>query len=432
MRVEKTEPAKDRLGLPVRSLHVDVIEGPDRGAHVEAGSETLTVGTAEGNDLVLGDATVSRYHLELVRAGEGVHVRDHASTNGTLYEGARLSDATVPPGSVLQLGNTKLKVIDGDRVTIELHDDDELGDIVGRTPLMRRLMARILRASRSDTPALLIGESGTGKELIARALHDSGPRERKPFVTVDCAALAPSLVASELFGHEKGAFTGADRQHVGAFERAHGGTLFLDEIGELPSTLQATLLGALERRSFRRVGGRREVEVDVRVVCATHRDLRREVNAGRFRLDLYYRIAVVVLQVPPLRDRMEDLPVLVERFLREAGHDGSVEEVIPPDVMAAFAAHRWPGNVRELRNVVEATLAMGETPELDPDLATEDAGWMEQGYKEARAAVLHDFEARYLRKLVERSEGNVSRAARDARMDRTYLIKLLQKHGLKS
>ncbi len=429
--MDQTQPASERIGLPVRSLRVEVIEGPDRGTQVDAGSETLTIGTADGNDLVLSDATVSGYHVELVRAGEGIHVRDHASTNGTVFEGARLSNASVPPGSVLQLGKTKLRVTDGERVTIELHDDDELGDIVGRTPVMRRLMARILRASRSDTAALLVGESGTGKELIARALHTSGERARKPFVTVDCAALAPSLVASELFGHEKGAFTGADRQHVGAFERAHGGTLFLDEVGELPPSLQPTLLGALERRAFRRVGGRREVEVDVRVVCATNRDLRREVNAGRFRLDLYYRIAVVVLQVPPLRERMEDLPVLVERFMREAGHDGPVDEVISANVMATLAAHRWPGNVRELRNVVEATLAMGETPELDPDLASVDAGWLEQGYKEARASVLHDFEVRYLKKLIERADGNVSRAARDARMDRTYLIKLLQKHGLK-
>ncbi len=360
-----------------------------------------------------------------------IRVQDHGSLNGTIFAGARLGHAEIPPGATLTLGNTKIEVRDGARVTVEMHEHDEYGGITGRTPVMRRLMVKIRRAARSDTAALLVGESGTGKELIARALHDQGKRAGAPFVTVDCAALAPSLVASELFGHEKGAFTGADRRHAGAFERAHGGTLFLDEIGELPPALQPALLGALERRRFRRVGGREEIEVDVRVVCATHRDLRSEVNAGRFRLDLYYRVAVVVLAVPALRERMEDLPLLVEHFVREAGWDGPVEEVVPPDTMVALAAHRWPGNVRELRNVVEATIAMGEPPALHPELGSADERFFELGYKDARAAILHDFESRYLRRLVERAEGNVSKAARDARMDRTYLIKLLQKHGLR-
>ena len=428
---DTTQPASGSPGLPVRSLAVRVLEGPDAGSEARAVEETLSIGTAQGNDLVLTDPTVSGFHLELVRAGDRVRLRDHGSTNGTLLGPARIERAEIPPGTTLVLGNTKIEVQDADRVTVEMHDEDEFGGIAGRTPIMRRLMVKIRRAARSDTPALLVGESGTGKELIARALHDQGPRAKKPFVTVDCAALAPSLVASELFGHEKGAFTGADRQHVGAFERANGGTLFLDEIGELPPTLQPALLGALERRRFRRVGGRSEVDVDVRVVCATHRDLRSEVNAGRFRLDLYYRVAVVVLAIPPLRERMEDLPVLVERFAREAGYEGALDELIGPDTMSALASHRWPGNVRELRNVVEATLAMGEPPPLHPELGGDDERLLELDYKGARAAVLHEFETRYLRRLLERAEGNVSRAAREARMDRTYLIKLLQKHGLR-
>ena len=432
-----TEPSGDAPGLPVGTLEVEVLEGPDSGLQKVASSEHLTIGTADGNDLVLTDPTVSRYHLELVRGSEGVRVLDHGSTNGTAFEGARLEQAVVPAGSLLRIGRTTVRLGEGNRVTVELHDSDEYAGLIGRTPAMRRLMAQARRAARSDTPVLVVGESGTGKELLATALHHEGPRAKGPFVTVDCGALSPALVASELFGHEKGAFTGADRQHVGAFERAQGGTLFLDEIGELSPTLQATLLGALERRRFRRVGGRAEVEVNVRVLCATNRDLRADVNAGTFRLDLYYRVAVVALRIPPLRERAEDVPLLVEHFVREAGVDGPIEHVVTADTMSALCTHHWPGNVRELRNVVEAMLVMGEPPPLDDGIAgsaragdTSDR-LLAMSYKDARGQVLQDFESRYLARLMERSRGNVSEAARQARMDRTYLIKLLARHGLK-
>ncbi|MEC7518272.1 MAG: sigma 54-interacting transcriptional regulator [Myxococcota bacterium] len=395
----------------------------------------MTVGSAEGNDLVLADPTVSRYHLELRRGEEGVRVVDLGSTNGTRFAGARIERATVPPGATLSLGHTTIRVEDGARVTLELLDGDELAGLRGRTAVMRRLMARVGKAAKAEMPALLVGESGTGKELVARALHEESRRSGGPFVTVDCGALSPALVASELFGHEKGAFTGADRQHEGAFERADGGTLFLDEIGELSPELQPALLGVLERGRFRRVGGRKEVSVDVRVVAATHRDLRAEVNEGTFRLDLYYRLAVVVLELPPLRERLEDVPLLVEHFLREAGHDGAVSEVFSAEALTALCRHRWPGNVRELRNVVEATLAMGETPPLftaEPtggDAALDDA-LLAQPYKDARRVLLDAFERRYVQRLLERNDGNVSAAAREGRMDRTYLIKLKQRHEL--
>ncbi|RLB56761.1 MAG: hypothetical protein DRJ42_02485 [Deltaproteobacteria bacterium] len=437
MSGHSTEPSSDSRGLPVQTLAAEVVKGPDVGLRHAAESETLSVGTAEGNDLVLTDPTVSRFHVELATSGEGIRVEDHGSTNGTLFEGARIHQGVLPAGATLTLGNTVLRLDGGGRVTIELHDEDELAGLYGRTPIMRRLMAQIERAAAADSAILVVGESGTGKELVARALHDRGRRRDAPFVTVDCGSLSPGLVASELFGHEKGAFTGAATQHAGAFERANGGTLFLDEVGELPNALQATLLGALERRRFRRVGGREEIAVDVRVVGATHRDLRAEVNAGTFRLDLYYRLAVVVLRIPPLRERREDIPILVEHFLREAGALEDVSKVVPPDAMEALAAHAWPGNVRELRNVVEATLVMGEAPPLG-DAPTGPDGTMDvveaalgHGYKEARGAVLDDFERRYCDALLSRAGGNVSRAARDARMDRTYLIKLLVKHGLK-
>jgi DNA-binding NtrC family response regulator len=424
-----------QAALPVGTLKVEVVEGPDAGRSHEAGSESLSVGTADGNDLVLGDRTVSRFHLELRRRDDGVLVRDCGSTNGTRVGALRVERAVVPPGTVVHVGATTLRVGEGPRGTVPLHDGDALLGLRGRSAAMRRLMEQLTRAARTDAAVHVVGESGTGKELIARALHELGPRAGRPFVTVDCGALAPTLVASELFGHEKGAFTGADRQRAGAFEAAHGGTIFLDEIGELSPPLQATLLGVLERRRFRRLGGQKDLAVDVRLVTATHRDLRAEVNAGTFRLDLYYRLAVVVLAVPALRERAEDVPLLVEHFLRELGHDGPIEELISTATMRSLAQHYWPGNVRELRNLVEATMAMGEAPSLEP--ATPIAGGdpfgplLGRSYKEARTELLAAFEKRYLPALLERAGGNVSRAAREARMDRSYLIELLERHGLK-
>jgi len=424
-----------RRGLPIRTLCVQVLEGPDAGRAYRARDDKLAIGTAEGNDLVLADDSVSRYHLELSRGRSGVRIVDCGSTNGTLIHGVHVETAEAPAGTVLQIGRSKLKVTEGDEVTLEVHDRDALAGLRGRTPAMRRLMSGIERAARSDVSVLVIGESGTGKELVSRALHDLGPRAAGPFVAVDCGALAPSLVASELFGHERGAFTGAEHQHVGAFERADGGTLFLDEIGELPLALQASLLGALERRRVRRLGGRADIAIDVRVVSATNRDIRGDVNSGAFRLDLYYRLAVVTLRLPPLRERADDIELLVEYFLRECGHDGPVDDLISPATMRSLATHHWPGNVRELRNLIEATLAMGEPPALD-SAAPADAGdpigaVLALPYRTARERLLHEFEQRYLPALLARAEGNVSRAARMAQMNRSHLLELLHRHHLK-
>ena len=443
MPIDRTVPY-GASGMPIRTLRAEVIEGPDAGAHTLAQSDRLAVGTAEGNDLVLRDPTVSRYHVELCPAPEGISVVDCGSTNGVIVGGVRVDRGMVAPGARLRLGATTLQVSEGDAVTVEVLTDEALAGLRGRSPGMRRLMAQIRRVATSPVSVLVQGESGTGKELIAQAVHELGPRASAPFVTVDCAALMPTLIASELFGHVRGAFTGADRRHIGAFERAHGGTLFLDEVGELPPALQANLLGVLERRRFRRLGGREEIQVSVRVVSATNRDLRAEVNAGSFRLDLFYRLAVVRLAVSSLSERREDVPLLVEHFLRQCGHAGPVEELISKPAMEALMQHRWPGNVRELRNLVEATVAMGETPPLldsdapEPDPMGEAVSSMdpfaevlEHTYKDARREVLSRFEARYLPQLLERAGGNVSKAARLAAMDRSYLIDLLRRHGLR-
>jgi DNA-binding NtrC family response regulator len=436
MDESRTVPVSVRV-VPVRTLRAEVLSGPDAGRGLSSDNESFTVGTAEGNTLVVTDPTVSRFHIELSVAPSGVRVVDLGSTNGTRIHDVIVERAVVPAGSVLTLGRTTLRVGEGRDADVELHGSESVAGIHGRSASMRKLMAAITRAARSDASALITGESGTGKELVARALHEVSPRAGGPFETVDCGALTPTLVASELFGHERGAFTGADRQHTGAFERANGGTLFLDEIGELAPPLQAALLGVLERRKFRRVGGRSDIAVNVRVVSATHRDLRGEVNAGRFRLDLYYRLAIVTLRVPPLRERPEDIPVLVEYFLRECGLDTPVSSLISPATMQTLQAHAWPGNVRELRNLVEASVAMGEPPPIEsaehPDHGASDPIGARLGlrYKEARAAVLDEFEVRYLRALIGRAEGNVSRAARESGINRGHLTEMLQRRRIR-
>jgi len=441
----------ERKGLPVRSLRLDVVEGPDAGKRHVAESDLVTIGTAAGNDLVLTDESVSRYHLEIRQAGGRIQIEDHGSTNGTHVAGMEVDKARVQPGTVIHLGKSRIRIDDGETIEVELFDADRLGPMRGKTPAMRRLMAQINKASRTDAAVLVLGETGTGKEVVAQAIHEASPRAGKPFETVDCGSLLSTLVASELFGHERGAFTGAVDRHVGAFERADGGTIFLDEIGELPPALQATLLGVLERRAFRRVGGSKPISVDVRVVAATNRDLRQEVNQGTFRADLYYRLAVLTFRLPPLRERPEDIPLLIEHFLREAGSTAEIDSVVPREVMLGLKRHRWPGNVRELRNFVEAALAMGEAPPLDNDEGpyggTTPGGTVKtssgevvdvrvgdiqgHGYRETRDKVLLMFEQQYLQALIDRTKGNVALAAREANMDRSYLIELLKKHGMK-
>ena len=446
---------RDRRPAPTLvRLRVEVLRGADAGASIEASHDApISIGTAPSNTLVLTDPKVSRFHLELVRDERGVHVEDLGSLNGTWLHGASLLRGVVGPGAQLVVGDTTLVVRDG--ATTE---QDELGlvlpipGVVAVSARSRRVAQQIATVAPSSASVLLAGETGTGKEVAARALHELSPRRGKPFVVVDCGSMPPTLIASELFGHERGAFTGADRRRAGAFERANGGTVFLDEIGELPLSVQPALLGPLERRRFRRVGGDQEIDVDVRVIAATHRDLRASVNDGSFRADLFYRLAVAKITLAPLRERPEDIPELVRHFVRElTGRD----ELGPFDgpTLAALAAHRWSGNVRELRNVVESALAIGSV-ELEPDAppassapppvssapppvvpsaSTAEPAYEGElpSYRDARAAALDRFERAYGAALVARCGKNASEAARIAQMDRNYLVALLRKHGLR-
>ncbi|MCC7383188.1 MAG: sigma 54-dependent Fis family transcriptional regulator [Deltaproteobacteria bacterium] len=425
-------------GLPVRAIGVEVVEGPDFGRRLRAEGETVTVGTAPGNDLVLSDETVSRFHLELRRSDNGVLLLDHGSTNGVEVGGVAIHSGTARAGAVLRCGRTRLRVDDAAIVRVDALEADHFGALWGRSPAMRRLFADLDRAAAILAPVLLIGETGTGKEVIARTLHEASPRADGPFEIVDCGTLQPTLIADELFGHERGAFTGALSAHAGAFERASGGTLFLDEIGELPPALQPALLGALERKAIRPVGGSEMKPVDVRIVAATNRDLRASVNSGDFRQDLFYRLAVVTCRVPPLRERADDIPLLLERFMAEAGREGATAEILDPAMLEALERHSWPGNVRELRNFVESTLALGRTPELSggapevrdpaPDLGAAIAPLLEQPYHRARAALVECFERAYVARLLERAGPNHSKAARIAGVNRSYLRDLLQRH----
>ncbi|HEX3763007.1 MAG TPA: sigma 54-interacting transcriptional regulator [Kofleriaceae bacterium] len=427
----------------VSTLRVEVVDGPDRGKFV-VGGDVVSVGTARDNALPVADFTVSRYHLDVTVKPGGILVSDLGSTNGTYIGAVRIERAIVPPGTLLKLGGTTIRFDDAVRQPVPAPAAGARRELVGMlavSPQMLRLFADIERIAASPTSVLIVGESGTGKERVAQALHARSQRAGAPLMTIDCGALSSSLLASELFGHERGAFTGADRQHRGAFERAADGTVFLDEIGELPGADQSALLGVLERRRFRRVGGSAELEVDARVIAATNRDLRAEVNNGRFRQDLYHRLAVVVLRLAPLRERREDVPLLVEHFARELGAEGSLESLFGADQLARWQKHPWPGNVRELRNAVEAALVVGPQAAGDPGLGfapgvpapglavADDQPILP--YKDQRAAVVRDFEHGYLVRLMAQAGGNVSQAARIAKMDRSHLIDLLHRHGLK-
>jgi DNA-binding NtrC family response regulator len=427
------------LRHPVRKLQLEVLRDGSGPANAVASGDVLTVGTARDNDVVLSDPKVSRYHLRVRALGADIIATDLGSTNGTCIGPVTLADASVrlEPGTLVGLGDSTVRVGDGGFAMRELHEATSLRGIVGTSAAMRELMARVRKVAPSSAPLLILGESGTGKELVAQALHEESPRHAGPFVTVDGAALTESLFASELFGHERGAFTGAHQQHIGAFERADGGTLFLDEVGELSEPMQSMLLGAIERGRFRRVGGTRDIAVDVRLVSATHQNLRAHVNSNRFRLDLYYRLAVVVLEVPPLRERPEAVEPLTLHFLHQLDSSPSVASLLcSPEQLRALERHAWPGNVRELRNVVMRAMATGEQPVLEGSVATHSTvgGGQElwsRPYKEARRTLLDQFELGYLQRLLERNDGSLRKSAREAGIDRSYLIQMLRKHGLK-
>jgi transcriptional regulator with GAF, ATPase, and Fis domain len=418
-------------------IQVIVMSGSAKGTSRRIG-ERLRIGKAVDNDLVLADDTVSRHHCELTRAADGVHIRDLGSTNGTKVQGARVTEAVVQPGVVLKVGEIEIALRPAVR-SVEVMPSDKtwFGSAIGQSLAMRSIFGVLERIAPTDATVLLEGETGTGKDVLARAIWTESTRAQGPFVVVDCGAVSYSLLESELFGHERGAFTGAVAARQGAFELADGGTVFLDEIGELPLDVQPKLLRVLETKEFRRVGGNRTMKTNVRVVAATKRNLQREVQGGKFREDLYFRLAVVPITVPPLRGRREDIPALVEHMLKSAGGGITVSD----DTMQGLLAHDWPGNIRELRNVLDRALYLAKATghgelslvSLPATAATGDVFHFEPGksYRETRAKYDGEFERRYVKWLLARHGGNVSAAARDAKMDRKHLHDMAKKHGLR-
>jgi DNA-binding NtrC family response regulator len=414
---------------------LEVVQGPDAGAVAHASEGRLVVGSAEGATLRLTDPTVSRFHAELEAGDKGIVLRDLGSTNGILLGSALVREAVLRDGSEIRFGKTKVRL-----VLARGHDDvpaseqASFGGLLGASPAMRRVYALLERAAPTTSPVLITGESGTGKELAAQALHRASPRRDEAFEVVDCGGLPATLIESELFGHVRGAFTGAHDDRAGAFERAHGGTLFLDELGELPLELQPKLLRALGEREIRRIGAREVRRIDVRLIAATNRDLRREVNAGSFRADVYFRLAVIHVHLPPLRERLEDLPQLTRALCERLGGERGIDGHVEPDaeLLATLGRHRWPGNVRELRNYLEQLLVLQVPPELElaSAAAPDDDDLWQLPLKRAKSELVERFERRYLERLLAATGGNVAEAARRAGVDRGTLFRTIRRHGI--
>ncbi len=425
--------------LSVPSIRISVSEGPDRGLVLDVNRGTVRIGSSQGNALCLTDPTVSRVHLELTLGRQAIQIRDLGSTNGTFVEGVRVRDADVQPGAVVRVGNTSLRVeARPEPVRIELSPHQSLGGIVGGSVAMRQIYAVIERVAATDSTVLIEGETGTGKELVARAIHDFSPRASQLFLAVDCGAIPDTLGESELFGHVKGAFTGATTDRKGVFEEAEGGTLFLDEVGELSIPLQRKLLRVLESRELRRVGSNTPIRTNARVVAATNRSLPRSVNEGLFREDLYYRLAVVSIEVPPLRARREDIPMIAQHlYERFAGADRK----LPPSLLPSLMARGWPGNVRELRNYVEQLVSLGLVPtgaaspiEFEPGPLSPEIEALvplDIPFKEAREAWTDRFESVYVRALLNKTNGNVTRAAEFGGVSRRFLQRLMARTGIR-
>lgn len=414
--------------IEYRGLELAVVEGPDEGQTVQV-TGSVVLGTHAGADLVLSDRAVSRRHVQLTPSGDGLWLKDLESTNGTFLRGTKVREALLEAGTTFELGRTKIEIRSTTaRSRVPLSKRTRFGGLVGESPAIRRLFALLERVSPTDVTVLVEGETGTGKELAARAIHENSPRAQGPFVVVDCSAVSPTLIEAELFGHARGAFTGAERERAGAFETADGGTIFLDEAGELPLELQPKLLRVLQEREVRRLGEQNLRAVDVRVVAATNRNLADEVARGKFREDLYYRIAVFRVRMPALRERAGDIPLLVGHFLRDRP---GVE--ISEETLRKLQRAPWHGNVRELFNTVERAtlLSFEEIEPLDasgPNAMAVDAS---RPFKEAKGELIDEFEQQYLRQLLERTGGNVSQAAREAGIDRKHLERLVKKHGLR-
>jgi len=439
----------------LRKLRVTIARSAEAGdapiSHIFAQDE-IRIGSSPDADVPLKDAAVSREHLAIRLVPDGYQLSDTGSTNGTFVGELRLSRGIVTSETQVRVGKTLVTLTPLDE-TVEqvLSPRARFGRMLGASAAMRETFALLEKVAASDLTVLVEGETGTGKELVAEGLHEQSLR-KGAFTPVNCGAIPRELLESELFGHAKGAFTGAVKDREGAFVAADGGTLFLDEVGELPLDMQAKLLRALERREVKPVGSDHIHKVDVRIVAATNRNLAKEVAAGKFRQDLYYRLAVVTVRIPPLRTRIEDLRLLIDAIQDELGRRRAAQGLPPPDrlddaAMAMLARYDFPGNVRELRNIVErwavlgASLPPGQGEPADVASPTAVGAQVTDAapdrllalpYHEARDAWTERFERAFVREALRRSLGNVSRAAREAGVDRRHLQRLMARFSIRA
>ena len=435
-----------------RGLRVSVVTGRDAGLCVAVRGQKVVVGRSAPCELRLTDPAASSFHVELAADRSGILVRDLESLNGTLYQGARILSAVVPPGAVLQTGSSLVRVDLDTEYEAAGEEQVSFGELVGVSHVMRELFSLMARLARTELSLLLEGPTGTGKELAARAVHEASAHAAEPFVVLDCTAIPASLAESVLFGHEKGAFTGATERRPGVFEAAGEGTVFLDEVGELPNELQPKLLRVLDQRQVVRVGSSRPVPMHARIVSATWRDLRGRVNQKRFREDLYYRLAQARVAIPALAERPEDIPALADHFLRRLPTTTRCARAITAEALRDLCERDFPGNVRELRSTIERAAMLADGPAILPsDLAFErmlmgersratqgaSSGDIEEEpsvslpfFKEAKRTLIDEFERDYLERLLTRAGKNLSRASALAGIERHHLRDLLRKHGL--
>lgn len=428
--------AKERA-LP-RSWMCRVLNDKGDGQSVGLGARPIRVGADASCDVILNDPQVSRQHAELSATTDGIRIQDLGSTNGTFWQGSRITEVTVPGGSIVVFGNTQVQLASAEVPVLPPSERHSFGELVGSSIAMRELYAILEMAAPTEVTVLIEGESGTGKELVANAIHSHSARAKAPFVVVDCSAITEELLDSTLFGHVRGAFTGADRDRKGAFIEAKGGTLFLDELGELPLSCQTKLLRVLEDQTVMPVGSDRRVAVDTRVVAASHRDLTQMVADKEFRFDLYYRLAVVHVKLPALRERPEDLPALVAKFYAKRE---LVSGPIDGPNLERMANYPWRGNVRELRNLLERGWALsGPNCQfqalrlwMQPAVAQASAGPTidtSTGFKEAKEKWNDEFERRYLEQVFKQYEQNITHSADHAGINRRHFRTLLRKHGI--
>lgn len=435
-KLTKRIPVEVGKEFPFRSGKIVVISGVDLQKTFAIGRKEVTIGSQPDNHCVLNDPTVSRHHAVIEETGRGYVLRDLGSTNGTYLNEMRIKEAYLEYGSVIGLGNTRLQFVPlEERVEIPPSEEEYFGDVFGRSLEMRRIFTMLKKISPSDITVTIEGETGTGKELVARGIHSASQRARGPFVVIDCGSISRNLMESELFGHEKGAFTGATQTHRGAFEVAHGGTIFIDEIGELGLEMQPKLLRVLEQREVRRVGGNEVFKVDVRVIAATNKDLSSEVQKGRFREDLFYRISVVRIHLPSLRERGEDIPVLAQQFARELSgpYGGGGDMSVSAEALEILRHYHWPGNVRELKNIITRAMAMGNGKVLrlrDFIMPLSPEETQAPSLDALVGKTLEEIEKAAIAKTLEVHGGNKSAVARVLGIAYSTLYEKIKRYGL--